>query len=65
MCSGLGQLEDLMELRRGLFRDSGTAIEVLLFSGCLSLWFWLHNVRVKSNQALLLPIGELVKANMV
>jgi hypothetical protein len=62
MCSGLGQLEDL---RRGFLRDFGSAIEVLLFSGRLFHWFWLHNVRVKSNQALLLPIGELVKVNMV
>ena len=65
MCSGLGQLEDLMELRLGLFRVFGSATEVLLFSDWLSLWFWLHNVRVRSNQALLLPGGELVMFNMV
>ena len=65
MCSGLGPLENITELRRGFFRDFGSAIEVLSFSGRLSLWFWFHNVRVKSNQALLLPIGELVKVNMV
>lgn len=65
MCSGLGQFGDFTELRRGFLRDFGSAIEVLSFSGRLSLWFWPHNVLVGSNQALLLPVRELVKVNRV
>jgi hypothetical protein len=65
MCSDLGQLEDFTELRRGFLRDFGSAIQILLFSNRFSLWFWLHNVQVKSNQALLLPTGEHVKASRV